>query len=283
LSPLIENAEKYLLQYRYIEVPPEQPDASENDNVMQLWVRFDEMALNDALRDLGIPVWGKERPSVLVWLAVEDVSGRHLVSLEEKPEYVAILDRKAKTRGIVLIFPLLDLEDTSALRVSDVWGGFKRPILEASSRYHPDTVLVGRVEAPVPGIWEGKWTAYTGEETNNWTAEGDLPDAVLDEGINGVVDMLATLFTESLTLAETAGVELEVDNILTIKQYARVLDYLNSLSSVTDVQVKKAGAGKMIFSLTAHGGEVAVKQAIVLGRTLEPLETGGHNVYRLLP
>lgn len=284
LAPLIGEAEKYLLQYRYMEMPSSQPEtAVESGNVMQLWVRFDETALNNALRDLGVPVWGKERPSVLVWLAVEDEGGRQLVSLDEKPEYVAMLEQKAKSRGIVLIFPLLDLEDTSILNTSDVWGGFQRPILEASKRYHADTILAGKLVSPVPGIWEGQWTAYTGDKTNNWSAEGILPDVVLDEGIDGVVDMLASLFTESLTLAETSGVELEVNNILTVEQYARVLDYLNSLSSVTDVQVKRAAAGKMIFSLTAHGGEVAVKQAIALGRTLEPLGSTKQNSYRLLP
>lgn len=283
LSPLIEEAEKYLLQYRFIEIPPSESVPSEGDNIMQIWVRFDETALNNTLRELGIPVWGKERPSVLVWLAIEDESGRHLVSLEEKPEYVAILDKKAKSRGIVLVFPLLDLEDNSKLRASDVWGGFQQPILDASSRYHADTILVGKVESPVTDIWEGQWTAYTGKTITSWTVEGELPDVVLDEGIDSVVDMLAKVFTESLTLAETAGVELEVDNILTVEQYARVLDYLNSLSSVTDVQVKKAESGKMLFSLTAHGGEVAVKQAIALGRTLESLGANEKNVYRLLP
>ena len=283
LSPLITDAEKYLLQYRYIETPPSQPETADNPETLQLWVRFDESALNAALRDLGIPVWGKERPSVLVWLAVEDGTGRHLVSLEEKPEYVAILERKAKSRGIVLLFPLLDLEDTSRLRASDIWGGFQRPILDASSRYHADTVLVGRLDSPVKDIWEGQWTAYTGDMANSWSAEGDLPDAVLDEGIDGVVDMLASVFTESLTLAGTAGVELEIDNITTVAEYARVLDYLRALSSVTDVQVKEAAPGRMVFSLTAHGGEFAVKQAIALGRTLEPLDAAATNGYRLLP
>ena len=283
LSPLILDAEKYLLQYRYIETPPAQTESGDNVDTLQLWVRFDETALNAALRDLGIPVWGKERPSILVWLAVEDATGRHLVSLEEKPDYVDVLERKAKSRGIILVFPLLDLEDTSKLRASDVWGGFQRPILDASRRYHADTVLVGRVESPVPDIWEGQWTAYTGDTINSWSAEGDLPDAVLDEGIDGVVDMLASVFTESLTPAETAGVELEIDNVTTVAEYARVLKYLNALSSVTDVQVEKAAAGRMVFSLTAHGGEVAVKQAIALGRTLEPMDSGGKNIYRLLP
>ena len=115
VAPLIVDAEKYMLQYRYIETPPDQTVTDKKIVEMELWVRFDETALNTALRDLGIPVWGKERPSVLVWLAVEDENGRHLVSLDDKPEYVGILERKAGARGIVLVFPLLDLEDSSNL------------------------------------------------------------------------------------------------------------------------------------------------------------------------
>jgi hypothetical protein len=37
-----------------------------------LWARFDAVALERELRELGLPVWGAERPLVLAWIALDD-------------------------------------------------------------------------------------------------------------------------------------------------------------------------------------------------------------------
>jgi len=63
--------------------------------------------------------------------------------------------------------------------------------------------------------------------------------------------------------------------------YARVLHYLESLNSVTAVQVAEVEGDNVTFELSAYGGADAVRQAITLGRVLEPAQ--GPNTYRLLP
>jgi hypothetical protein len=55
------------------------------------------------------------------------------------------------------------------------------------------------------------------------------------------------------------------------------------LSSVTDVQVTQVAPGQVSFSVTAHGGEAAIVQAIALSRRLQPIANSGERIYRLLP
>ena len=283
LQPVVEKAGDYIQQYRYIQIPPDQAAGEPLQPSLHLHVRFDETTLNKTLRDLGIPVWGKERPSTLVWLAVQDEAGRRLVGMEEKPDYIRALDSRAALRGVVLIYPLLDLEDTDHLRVSDIWGGFNTPVLQASARYQADTVLVGKIDSPTPGIWEGQWTAYVQGETTTWSADGELPEIVLDEGVDGLANLLAARFVQSGGTLETATISIQVRGVNNAEQYARVLKYLRSLSPVTDVAVNQVEPGKVLFSVTAHGGEVALQQTITLGRIMEAVNDGGANVYQLLP
>ncbi len=286
LVPVMQQAESYLQQYRYREVPVEQKsDSDETIHTLEtrLWVKFDEDNLNRALRDLSVPVWGRERPSTLLWLAVGDEAGRRLVGLEGAPEYFQVIERRAVQRGIVLIYPLLDLDDSMALRASDVWGGFRGPIFKASSRYHADAILIGTIESPVPGIWEGRWTAFIDNQMANWTSEADLPEAVLDEGIDKLADILASRFARSTGFAGMNEVRLSVADIFNTDQYASVLKYLSSLNSVADVEVLQVEEGRVTFILNAHGGELAVTQAIELGRVLEPISGSGEGSYRLLP
>ena len=284
LQPVVDKAGDYIQQYRYIQGPPDQTAGEPpQQQSLQLHVRFDETTLNKTLRDLGIPVWGKERPSTLVWLAVQDQAGRRLVGMEDKPDYIRALDARAALRGMVLIYPLLDLEDTNNLRVSDIWGGFNTPVLKASARYQADTILVGKIDSPTPGIWEGQWTAYLQGETTTWTSDGELPDIVLDGGVDGLANLLASRFVQSGGTLETATVSIQVRGIDDAAQYARVLKYLRSLSPVTDVEVNQVEPGKVMFTITTHGGAVALQQTITLGRIMEAVNDGGANVYQLLP
>jgi uncharacterized protein len=286
LLPLMKQAQNYLQQYRYLEVPVTQE--GETGEVIttvetRLWVKFDQNNLDQALRDLSVPVWGKERPSTLLWLAVGDETGRRLVGLEDAAEYIQLIEQRAAQRGIALIYPLLDLDDSAALRASDVWGGFRQPIFDASQRYHADAILTGTIESSVPGIWEARWTAYIDNQMADWTSESDLLAAVLDEGIDNMADILVSQFAPNPVFPGVNEVRLSVADIFNTDQYASVLKYLSSLNSVADVEVTQVEEGKVTFVLKAHGGELAVTQAIELGRILAAISGSGDGNYRLLP
>jgi hypothetical protein len=279
LSPLIRDAERYIQQYRYVEsrTTPVGTAAPEGQLNLKLW--FDETNLTEALRNLGVNIWSSERPSVLVWLAIEQGNIRRLLQLEEDPEYFSTIDNQARARGIVLMFPLFDLEDTANLQVGDIWGGFHGQVLNASQRYSPDIILTGRIESPLEGIWQAQWTGYFGSEAKTWTTEGSFPETVLNEGLDGIVDLLAQQFGRGTS--QTAGeVQMRIVDIVNVEQYARVLRYLNSLSPVTRVDIVRASQGDILFSISAHGGAEAVTQAINFGRILEPVDQL-NNIYRL--
>ncbi|MFT5134235.1 MAG: hypothetical protein ACI9SC_002709 [Gammaproteobacteria bacterium] len=285
LLPLLKQAQNYLQQYRYRQVAVTQQTASGeivNSMETRLWVKFDENNLNQALRGLSVPIWGKERPSTLVWIAVEDGEGRSLIGLEEGPEYVQAISQRAEKRGIALIYPLLDLDDNAALRASDVWGGFTQPIFDASSRYNADIILTVTIASPVSGLWEAHWSTYIDNQMANWTGESDLLEALLDEGIDNLADILATQFSPTTSSVGINQVILSVSDINNAEQYAIVLKYLSSLNSVSDVEVVQVEKSRVTFVVGAHGGELAVSQAIELGRILEAISSYGGD-YRLLP
>jgi hypothetical protein len=286
LQPLMKQAQKYLQQYRYRDVVLEQElDDGEMAEITEtrLWVKFDEPSLNQALRDLSVPVWGRERPSTLLWLGLGDEEGRRLVGLEDAPEQIQAIEERASQRGISIIYPLLDLDDTAALRASDIWGGFRQPVFNASSRYHADAILTGTIESPVAGIWEGQWTAYINNQMASWTSEADLLLAVLDEGIDNLADILASQFARTPVFSGVNEVSLSVADVFNTDQYAKVLKYLSSLNSVSDVEVTEVEEGKVTFILQVHGGELAVIQAIELGRIIEAIGSSEDSSYRLLP
>ncbi len=281
LLPLIREAVQYVQQYHYVDAAVQASGEVEPESNLKLRISFDEVNLNDALRKSGVRVWGRERPSILVWLAMEKDQIRTILTPEQNPDYFSFLNQQSSARGIILMHPLFDLEDSSTLQASDIRGGFQDTIMNASQRYSPDTVLSGWIESPLPGIWEARWTLSTGGQTETWSTEGSFAETILTEGLDNVVDRIATQFVQQ-TDTTTTSMSMRILDITTVKQYASVVDYLQSLSPVSQVEVVAANPGNLEFRLTAHGGEQAVLQAINFGRILEPVDVN-KKLYRLLP
>jgi uncharacterized protein len=281
ISTLIESPDRFVQQFRYQQAANNSEAGQTQSPTKELWVQFDETALNSALRSYGFNIWGKVRPSILVWLAHENGDTRRLVSFEENPQYIGMLDKRATARGVSLLFPLLDLEDTSRMSVSDVWGGFKEPVLNASNRYQSDVVLTGKLTQTLPTLWESQWSVYIDGEEMQWMSQGELVEIVLEEGVDELVDRLAAKYVNSGSTG-TEVLELVVSNINDLDDYAKTLSYLESLQAVSEVQVKKVTANEVMFEIISHGGVTAINQTIALGNTLELVSNNEQLSYRLL-
>jgi uncharacterized protein len=279
IAPLIDQPDRFVQQFRYRQVDD---DEDQNTQSLVLWVQFDEPALNEGLRTYGLAQWGKERPSILVWLAHEQNGARRLVSFEDSPEYLTMLDKGAATRGLSLLFPLLDLEDSSQISVSDVWAGFKEPIINASNRYQADVLLTGKLIQVLPALWESHWTAYIDDRTVSWTSQGELSEIVLEEGIDELADRIASQYANTGSTF-TEVIELLVTDVNDVDEYARALSYLESVQSIRSVQVKRVSKNNVMFELINRGGLTAIDQSIELGKTLELVRNNEQLTYRLLP
>lgn len=269
MSAVIEQATNYVQQYRYR--PLGQGTDTVSPSARLLWVRFDASAVNKLLGEMNIPVWGRARPAILVWLAIEDKEKRQLVDATQK-EVLQTLKYQARRRGVPLVFPLMDLEDQSNLTFTDVWGNFQASIMQASSRYRTKAVLVGRVFRKT-FIWEGRWTLYEGDQTASWDLTGSL-DEVLNAGINQTVNVLASRYAKVVDSSRNT-LTIEVRGIDSLDDYARTERYLRSLGPVTDVQVAGVYSSRAIFRLLVHGNLNDIVRVLSLSNTnpLVPINT----------
>ena len=231
-----------------------------------------------------MPVWGKVRPSVLVWLALESDKFRSLVSTEENPGITDFVHQQARRRGIPVIFPLLDLEDRANVHVSDVSGMFDEQILMASKRYAADVVVICQITRILPDLWEGQWRLLTdsGGHTDQHNS-ADSVDGLLEEVVDDLANALARIYAPTDATLDNAFVELTVSDIDTLQAYARCMDYLSGLEPVERLHVARVQADTVTFHLWVRGGRPAIDQAVALGKTLSPEQDSLHSGYRLLP
>lgn len=271
LQGLYKRSLQLVQQYRYRALPLQAGQSGEQGLTQVLWVSFDPLGIDQALRKAGVPLWGQTRPATLVWVVVDERGKRSLMGAETLQQPKKVMQRQAERRGLPLIVPLWDREDQRKLRLTDVWGNFQDNIFSASTRYATDAVLVGRLFYQTDGVWEGRWSLYQGGQTDHWRTVSPRQAEVLSAGVDGTADLLGRRFAKVFDESQSSRVKMTIKDVNTLEDYARVTQFLRSLDVVTALQVERVADAYVTFDLQLRGDSNGLAQTISFGRTL--LET----------
>lgn len=261
-------------QYRYFPLPEEWQQAVDDQGQFfsqLLRIDYDSTAVNKVLRAASLPVWGRARPSTLIWLAVEEWNQRSILGADTLPALREGLVRQANRRGVPLLFPLLDLEDQTKLSFADIWGDFQDNILRASERYQAGVVLVGRMYRQAVDEWQVRWTLYQGDDVQRWATSAALQNQALSEGLDTAADYFAERFASLPNGDGDSRIIVDVQDIHNLDGYARTMEYLGTLDMARDVQVAEVASDHIRFVVTVRGALEGFKQAIQFGETLAPV------------
>lgn len=266
LSPgipqLLNRSSQFVQQYRYRNVL-DQATTTTPVNRQFLWVRFDKPALDSRLRDLGLAIWGRSRPSTLAWVVVSQAGGkRTLLGNDDGTDLSKIITTMYQRRGIPLRLPLLDIEDQNTIRVTDVSAGFQDTILRASQRYAPEAVLVGNVRQLTNQRWQARWRMTLAGREYSWSREGDI-DEVVGFGVDNVTSVLASNFIGTNANQEGEVVVLVTD-IFTLEDYSRSSQYLASLDGVMSVEPERVDERRILYKVKLLGDQQSLLQSVRL-------------------
>ncbi len=240
-----------------------------------LLLEFDPVLIDQLLQRSAMQAIGHARPMLMVWLVAQrGNAARDFVAPESK--LYTELAQLAKARGLPLDVPLLDLNDQSALDVSDLWGFFKEPIMQASDRYKPEAILVGRLVQGDSGGWQTEWLLLKDGQARSFTPSGALSHQ-FKQVINDSADfVLSSLGSSRFNYVET-GLQLEIANVDGIDDYLQLVDYLNQLPPVETIRVSIIDADRVLFRVELQGGAQALEQAVRLNPRMSPMSRMGGN------
>lgn len=260
VNDVLRKAPKLVQQFQF-----QQSDAGE----LLLSARFQPNAVVEAVKEAGLSIWDQQRPVTLVWLALRDRNNqRKIVDADAAQTTAAALIDAARTRGIPLMFPLMDLEDRSAISFGDVWGGFEDPVMAASARYDVQSVLIGRVTEG--GSWsKGDWWRLDrNQPVESFSANGDSLQQMLAESANLTADRMATQYARLALPGWASKQRVIVNGIYGSESYSQVLLYLEGLGLIETVQVSEVAGQTVTFDIQAEGDARDLEQALDLGSLL---------------
>jgi hypothetical protein len=282
LDAAAADAQRFVQQFSY-------RDTQDTAAPLALWARFEPSAVDALLRDAGVPVWGAQRPDVLVWLVIAHGAGIEIVASEADGEGVLhALRQRAWERGVPLAFPLLDLEERMRIQAAELWALDQARIAEVSARYAPAAVLVGRVESDGAGAWLARWWFDERGSAAQWQTRGASAAAAAAGAMDGIADRLAARYAllPGDAQAVPGGIEVRVSGVRSLADYARTLGYLQGLDQISELTVSAVRGEDVSFRMQVRGGEDGLRRVATFGGVLaaEPAaEAGGVLRFRLLP
>ena len=245
ITQALRNPERYYAKYVYFDPKSvganglNRIDNAKESDATELAVRFtfQPAMIKQLARSAKLPTWWSRRPLTLVWMVLDEPDGRSVVD-QGAVSIRGALDYAAHQRGLPVLLPAMDLDDSMLVNTGVVWGKFTDVLDQASDRYDAGQYLVGRFsvqEVLGKRFFTGEWLVRSeGGDLSRFIRGADI-DTVTNIGIDmaaqGVLDQ-HQVFADGLRQHELA-----VSGINDIRAYSRLLDYLQSLEFVDNVML----------------------------------------------
>lgn len=293
----------YLNQYRYqfntTLTIKSTVDTQTQAKKLFLLASFNEDKINQLFQQANLAIWGSLRPQVLLWLVNEDGLVRTIMSNSTDSSLPSMVNDFSAKRGLPIMMPLMDLTDASQVTLSDIWGRFEQPVLNASSRYLAEAIVVMRIS-------NSSLLAYEPEETSDvepngcgelciqtsskepgytldwsllgWNLEGGHKNLsrqyqgserkkLLQQGLTDITELIYQYYALSTT--SNNDFTIEVANVDSLATYVDVFDFLTNLSAVKSVTLLNAEGASRRFNLQLLGSSEAFVASLTLNKQLK--------------
>lgn len=269
VATILLTPERFLQQYRYEDSEEMLLDEEgEPLDTRKLIFDFDENALLGELQREGLPVWGTNRPSVLVWWVERKLGQREILTVASESELPKLLAKEKIRRGVPFAYPLMDPQDSANVEISDIWGFFSSNVSAASERYNSQIQLLGKSYEITPGHWSLSWMlVLQGQEYWNEANGRDLPE-LMSIVVDDVADKLAQQFAVVMSGESEADLRIEVVGVEQLEDYAQLIAYLDGLVSVRQAIPVAAEYNRLSFTIMLNGELAQFEQALSLDKHL---------------
>ncbi|PMG49494.1 DUF2066 domain-containing protein [Shewanella sp. 10N.286.52.B9] len=264
----INKPESLLTQYGYSQV----------DDELVLKANFDHKRIISALREAELPVWGRQRPSTLLWMSIENAGDRAILADAAESDIRTQIDLDANNKGIPILLPVMDLDDVMQVNVSDVRGMFADVVANASKRYQADYFAMadidqvgGFVRFNVALFDKGNASGVMQPLINHQAEVADYEQAT-DE----ILTRLAGYFVSQYAFADSgnsAQTKLTLVGVQTMAQLVDIEAYLTQLSAIKSVSLSQFKADIVTYNLSLFGDASDLEKLLSINKRLTQIDT----------
>ena len=207
------------------------------DNRTRFVAHIDESLIESLIQAANGTLWAEARPPILLWLVVDDLSGRRFGNTEEERLLWRSLSEAFDQLGIKLRRPLYDLSDSVLVSPETLWRRDFGPIVEASERYGMTHLLVGRLIGLSEGRYIGEWIYRDDNLERAVSVQAASTDALIDPGLDMAMEEMRRQYAVALTDRKaTEALRVSVRNVVSLEDYSAVITAMANIQTMVNVR-----------------------------------------------
>ncbi|MGR2880421.1 DUF2066 domain-containing protein [Vibrio vulnificus] len=251
VTKALQSSARYVSQLSY----------GKEGDVMTLKLLFNDAQIRSLLTQAQLPFWSTNRNNLLVWLVEEQNYDRKIVWEHSASRVSEQLKQAARDRGLPLTLPVGDFDDITGIEVSDLWGGFAKPISLASGRYPVDGVLVIRAQGNSLrwNLYDQSPGAIARSNVAPVTGSANGGDAAT-QLINAVADFYAKRSAVVVLGESSESVVVKFLNINNAIDFFTLEKTLTSLNSVANLDVLEIKGNELMLRVHLLASQEAFEQ-----------------------
>jgi len=266
LGGKLARAARLELQHRLeTPTPPANGDAAAQR--LRLVADFDPVGVQKLLSELGRPLWGAERPTVLVWLVIDNLGSQQIASAFQTSALDALIDTAA-ARGLPIQLPRMDGVDRNRIDPVTLWDATPNLVIGASQRYEARVILVARLKKAA-GSWSARYTLIDGRQFEHWQANAGTAAELLATAITDSADRLARRYAVESGAAALGKIVAQIEALDSAADYAKVMRYFGQLPAVRSVETIGAVGNRLQLQLDVAVGLRRLQQLLVIDQILQ--------------
>jgi hypothetical protein len=274
LDAALVGAERMLLSYRYRNVERFSPDGMIAEE-LRLVAEFIPTEVDRVVKLTGLPRWQEQRPAVQIWVVVEEGYNRKLKPVEFEYAWESVT-AVATLRGLPVSWPELDEEQLQLIDLSLLWGGFTDYLVERGAPADGVAIIAARREGP---NWTLRWNVANEKQNWSWRNSDQELMFALAEGIHRMTDQIAASNSILASDQGVSTVDVTVGGLKDSKAYIDCLNYLHSVSLITEIEILGADPGRVHFRLQLNASPEFLDEAFKRGSALLPSGAGSEYDY----
>ncbi|MBX9755067.1 MAG: DUF2066 domain-containing protein [Pseudomonadaceae bacterium] len=241
LTALRADPQQLISRYAYEAGPPQ-----------VLLVEFDPISTERSLRQVGLALWGANRPVILAWWLNSSSDGSALVG-DAQPA-AAVLRNAASLRGLPLNLPLADLDEQLLATPENLSANQPGALQPASARYGADALLAVQANE-AGGQWQAQWRLWLGDTREQGSAQGADQQALANAVLLAVNQRLAPRFVSTPGAAQALQVQVQGANL---QRYAQ----LQGLLAPFGARLQRATGEQLLYSVNASPEQLRAQLAL---------------------
>ena len=207
------------------------------ENRTRFVAHIDESLIESLIQAANGTLWAEARPPILLWLVVDDLSGRRFGNTEEERVLWESLSEAFDQLGIKLRRPLYDLSDSVVVSPETLWRRDFGPIVEASERYGMTHLLVGRLIGLSEGRYIGEWIYRDDNMERAVSVQAASTDALIDPGLDMAMEEMRRQYAVALSDRKaTEALRVNVRNVVTLEDYRAVTTAMANIQTLVNVR-----------------------------------------------